>query len=53
MVPRPPTFSLPNRRNGAEHVVMLGVTWRITITLEGSEGMSLDVMLLTCYKNYE
>ena len=45
MVPRPPILNLPNRRNGAEHVVMLGVTRRITITLGGSEGMSLEVML--------
>ena len=45
MVPREPTLSLPNRRNGAEQVVMLGVTCFITITLEGSEGMSLEVML--------
>lgn len=45
MVPRPPTLRRPNRRKGAEHVVMLGVTCRITITLDGSEGTSLDVMV--------
>ena len=45
MVPRPPTLNLPNRANGAEQVVMLGVTLRITITLDRSAGMSLEVMV--------
>ena len=45
MVPRPPAFTLPKRLNGAEQVVMLGVTLRITITSEGLGGMSLDVMV--------
>lgn len=30
---------------GAEQVIISGVIWRITMTFEGSEGMSLDVML--------
>lgn len=47
MVPRPPTLRRPNRRKGAEHVVILGETCRITITLDGSDGMSFDVMLAT------
>lgn len=45
IVPRPPTLKRPKRANGAEHVTMLGVTWRITITEDGSEGISLEVML--------
>lgn len=44
MVPRPPTLIRPNRANGAEQVVILGVIWRITITAEGSAGMSFEVM---------
>lgn len=40
-MPRPPTF-IPKRANGAEQVVILGVTLRITITEEGSEGMSFE-----------
>lgn len=30
---------------GAEQVITSGVMWRITMTFEGSEGMSLDVMV--------
>lgn len=30
---------------GAEQVITSGVIWRITMTLDGSEGMSLDVMV--------
>ena len=45
MVPLPPTLKRPNRRNGVEQVTMLGVTLRITITLAGSYGMSLSVMI--------
>lgn len=44
-MPLPPTFIRPKRAKGAEQIVMLGVSLRITITLEGSEGVSLDVML--------
>ena len=39
-MPRPPIFRRPKRANGAEQVVMLGVTLRITITEDGSDGMS-------------
>lgn len=45
MVPRPPILRRPNRRKGAEHVVILGETRRMTITLDGSDGMSFDVIL--------
>jgi hypothetical protein len=46
MVPRPPTFILPKRRNGTESVVMvLGTTSRMTITFSGSLGMSLSDMV--------
>lgn len=45
MVPRPPTLIRPKRSKGAEQVVMLGESWRMTITLDGSAGMSLDVMV--------
>lgn len=45
MVPLPPILRRPNLRNGAEHVVMLGVIWRVTITLEGSCGISLSVIV--------
>ena len=41
MVPRPPTSIRPNREKGLEHVRMLGVTWRRTITAEGFGGTSL------------
>ena len=44
-MPLPPTLNRPNRSNGAEQVMMFGVTLRITITEDGSEGMSLDVMV--------
>lgn len=47
IVPRPPTLNFPKRANGVEQVIKLGVTLRITITLDGSEGMSLDVMVGT------
>lgn len=45
MVPRPPTLIRPNRLKGAEHVVMFGVTFRITITLDGSVGTSFEVIV--------
>ena len=45
IVPRPPTLNLPKRVNGAEQVVMLGVIWRITITLDGSWGINFEVIL--------
>ena len=44
IVPRPPMLKRPNRANGAEQVVIFGVTFRITITLAGSDGMSFEVM---------
>ena len=44
-MPRPPTLRRPKRMKGAEHVIRFGVISRMTITLEGSEGMSLDVMV--------
>ena len=44
IVPRPPTLKRPKRANGAEHETMLGVIWRITITEDGSEGISLEVI---------
>lgn len=44
MVPLPPTLKRPKRAKGAEQMVMLGVSLRMTITLEGSGGMSLDVI---------
>ncbi len=50
MVPRPPIFILPKRRKGAEQVTMLGVTWRMTITLEGSWGMSFSLMVTVVEK---
>lgn len=45
-MPRPPTLNFPNRLNGDEQATMLGVSLRITITLDGSEGMSLEVMVV-------
>jgi hypothetical protein len=46
MVPLPPTFMRPNRQNGTESVVTTrGTTSRITITLTGSDGTSLEDML--------
>ena len=45
IVPRPPTLTLPKRANGEEQVVMLGVTLRITMTAEGSAGVSLELMV--------
>lgn len=44
-VPRPPNLILPKRKKGTEKVTMLGVTLRMTMTLAGSSGMSLDDML--------
>ena len=45
-VPRPPIFILPNRQKGVEKVTMvLGTISRMTMTLDGSEGMSLEVMV--------
>jgi hypothetical protein len=46
MVPRPPTFILPKRQKGTESVVItLGTTSRMTMTLAGSDGTSLEDML--------
>ena len=41
-VPLPPIFMRPNRLNGAENVVIFSVTFRITITSDGFEGINLD-----------
>lgn len=46
IVPRPPTLNFPKRANGVEQVIMLGVTLRMTMTLDGSAGMSLEVMIV-------
>jgi len=45
IVPRPPTLKWPKRLKGAEQVTMLGVTLRMTITSDGSDGTSLDDIL--------
>jgi hypothetical protein len=46
IVPRPPTFILPKRQNGTDNVVItLGTTSRMTMTLAGSDGTSLEDML--------
>ena len=46
MVPRPPNFILPKRQKGTESVVIArGTTSRMTMTLAGSEGTSLDDIL--------
>lgn len=45
MVPRPPIFRRPKRAKGAEQIVMLGVTFRMAMTDDGSEGINLEVML--------
>lgn len=51
-VPRPPIFIKPKRLKGALNVVIEGVTSRMTVTLAGSEGISLaadlEVMLAGC-----
>ncbi len=46
IVPRPPTLKRPKREKGAEQVMMLGVTLRMTITSDGLDGMSFDDMLV-------
>ena len=53
MVPRLPILMRPKRKNGAEQMVMLGETWRITITLDGSEGISLEVILIVDARKVE
>ena len=53
IVPRPPTLSMPKRRKGVERVVIVGVTSRITITLDGSEGMSFAADLEVIVKSME
>ena len=46
IVPRPPIFILPKRKNGTDSVVMVrGTTSRMTITFSGSFGISLEVIL--------
>jgi hypothetical protein len=46
MVPRPPTLIWPKRQKGTESVVIArGTTSRMTMTLAGSDGTSLDDML--------
>lgn len=44
-VPRPPMWILPNLENGTERVVMFFVISRMTITSDGFEGMSFEVMM--------
>ena len=44
-MPLPPILKRPKRLKGVEQMVILGVTFRITITSDGFVGMSLDVML--------
>ena len=44
IVPLPPTLKRPKRLKGAEHVHIFGVTFRITITCEGSCGISFEVI---------
>ena len=46
-VPRPPTLIVPNRRKGAETVIMFGVTCRTTETEEGWGGINLAVDIVT------
>ena len=45
IVALPPTLILPKRRKGVERMVMLGESLRITITSDGLEGMSLEVIV--------
>lgn len=45
-VPRPPMWTWPNRAKGTESVVMFFVISRITITSDGFEGMSFEVMIM-------
>lgn len=46
IVPRPPIFILPNRKNGTESVVtVFGTTSRMTMTFSGFDGMSLEAIL--------
>jgi len=58
-VPLPPSFILPKRRKGTDSVTMSGVTWRITMTFSGLDGMSLLVMVvglnlfLNCSKDWK
>jgi hypothetical protein len=50
IVPRPPTLIRPNREKGIEKVVMVfGITSRMTMTFDGSNGTSLDVMMEDSY----
>jgi len=44
-VPLPPIFKMPNLKNGTDNVRISGVTFRITMTLSGCGGTSLEVIL--------
>lgn len=44
-VPRPPIWICPNRENGTDRVVTFFVSCRMTITSDGFDGMSFDVMI--------
>ena len=44
-MPLPPTLKRPNRLKGAEAVQMLGVTFLMTVTRDGSGGMSFEVIV--------
>ena len=45
MVPLPPTLKRPKRANGCEQVHIFGDTFRITITRDGSCGISFEVIV--------
>ena len=45
IVPLPPTLKRPKRLNGCEHVHMFGVTFRMTMTRDGSCGTSFEVIV--------
>jgi len=44
IVPRPPTLTCPNRQKGVERAVMLGLTFLISMTSLGLEGVSCGMV---------
>lgn len=44
-VPRPPMWKWPKREKGTDRVVMFFVISRMTITSDGFDGMSFEVMM--------
>lgn len=44
-MPLPPTLKRPKRLKGAEQIQMLDVTFLMTVTRDGSGGMSLEVIV--------